>query len=131
MRYVFGLISVLMILAALMQYNDPDGVKWMVVYAVPAIWAGIAAYRPEHIASRTGRALLVISIATAAILTLIVWPPAHWWRHEVWTMGTAVDGPAVAERAREGMGLMIVTAVLLTVYASSFFRSSSKVVPQT
>lgn len=122
MRYVFGLVAVLMVLAAIVQYNDPDGPRWMVVYAVPAIWCAIAAYSPDRLSGPTGRALLLISLATAAILTVIVWPPAHWWQHEVWTMGAAVEGPAVAERAREGMGMMIVTLVLLVLFAISFMR---------
>lgn len=129
MRVVFAVLCLLMILAAIVQYNDPDGPIWMVIYGVPAIWAGIASYRPLRLALPTSRALLLISVATAAILTIMQWPPVGgWWNSEVWSMDIAAGSPAgrVAEQAREGMGLMIVTVVLLAVAAASVsIRSSS------
>jgi hypothetical protein len=122
MRVVFAVLCVLMILAALVQYNDPDGPIWMVIYGVAAIWTGIAAFRPERLSGPTSRALLLISVATAVILTVILWPPVGgWWRNQVWSMDVAADTDAgrIAEQAREGMGIMIVTAVLLAVAVRS------------
>jgi hypothetical protein len=36
-----------MLLFVAVQYNDPDGPLWMVLYGVPAIWAGLAWMRPQ------------------------------------------------------------------------------------
>jgi hypothetical protein len=36
-----------MLLFVAVQYNDPDGPLWMVIYGVPAIWAGLAWMRPQ------------------------------------------------------------------------------------
>jgi hypothetical protein len=124
MRFVFAVLAVLMVLAAAVQYNDPDGPLWMLYYGVPAVWAGVAAARPRALAARTGRILLFGCVAAALVLTLLYWPPvAGWWRHETWSMGlTEPRAAELAEQAREGMGIMIATAVLLAVLAASFAR---------
>lgn len=125
LRLMFAVLCLLMVLAAAVQYNDPDGPIWIVLYGVAAIWTGIAAFRPERLSGRTSRALLLISLATALVLTVILWPPVGgWWRNEVWSMDIAAgsDAGRIAEQAREGMGIMIVTAVLLAVFAWSFSR---------
>ncbi len=127
-RVVFTVLSVAMLLFAALQYNDPDGPIWIVIYGVPAIWSGFAAFRPERLSGQTGRALLLISLATAIILTLILWPPfGGWWRNQVWSMEFAAgtDAAAIGEKAREGMGIMIATAVLLVVAARGLLRRSN------
>jgi hypothetical protein len=122
-RYVFAILAVLMLLAVIVQYNDPDGPLWMAYYGVPAIFAGIAAWRPHVLAGGAGRGLLVLAVAAAVALTAWYWPPVGgWWRNEVWTMGEARQGAEIAEQAREGMGLMIATAVLLAVLAATLLR---------
>jgi len=129
MRVVFGIICLLMVAFAVVQYNDPDGPIWVILYGVPAIWAGIAAFRPERLAWPTSRALLLISLATALILTVILWPPVGgWWRNQVWSMGFAAgsDAARMAEQAREGMGIMIMTAVLLAVAARAFLSRTAR-----
>jgi heme/copper-type cytochrome/quinol oxidase subunit 2 len=51
--------------------------------------------------------VLGICIVLAAAQTLQAWPQdAGWWQQEVWWQ---------SELAREGMGMMIVTVVLLVV----------------
>jgi hypothetical protein len=121
MRFVFWVFAVLMALAAAVQFNDPDGPLWMVYYGVPAVWAGIAAIRSQLLTNIAVRALLSLSVAAGLILTVLYWPPAsRWWQHEVWGMGMMDPGAAAtAEQAREGLGIMIATAVLLSVLAAS------------
>ena len=121
MRWVFGLLAALMALAAAVQYNDPDGLLWMLYYGVPGLWAGIAAARPGMLARPTSRVLLLVSVAAALVLTVLYWPPVSgWWRQDVWSMGMSdPNAAATAEQAREGMGIMIATAVLLAVLAAS------------
>ena len=115
MRVVFAILCLLMLLAVVVQYNDPDGPLWMLFYGVPAIWTGIAALRPRILAGAGARALLAISVVGAVALTILYWPQAEgWWRQEVWWD---------SETSREGMGLMIVTAVLVIVLLASLARA--------
>jgi hypothetical protein len=127
MRYVFAIIAVLMLLAAIVQYNDPDGPLWMVYYGVPAIWCGLAAFRPGLVIGSAGRALLGVSLAAALGLTAWYWPPVSgFWHETVWRMGMAdPEAARLAEQAREGMGMMIVAAVLLAVAGWVFLGRAS------
>jgi len=122
MRYVFSVLAVLMLLAAAMQYNDPDGPLWMAYYGVPAIWCGMAAFRPKWVASSSGRAFLGVSVVAALGLTIWYWPPVSgFWHEPVWRMGmTNPEAARIAEQTREGMGMMIAAAVLLVVAGWAF-----------
>ena len=124
MRIVFAILALVMLLFAALQYNDPDGPLWALFYAVPAIWAGIAALRPRMLAGSGARALLTICLVGAVTLTFTLWPEADgWWRQEVWSMSLTEQRAAeLAEASREGMGLMIVTAVLIVVLIASLAR---------
>ena len=105
MRIANGILCVLMLLFVAVQYNDPDGPWWMLIYGVAAFWAGLAAFRPAALTARAAMPLWAASLALAVIGVLYYWPPvAEWWRESVWWE---------VEEAREGMGLMIVTIVLL------------------
>lgn len=107
MRYIFAVLAVLMLMFAVVQYNDPDGALWMVLYGVPAIWAGVAWWRPHLLAGTTPIVLLAASVVVALALVVVLWPPAdQWWRTEVWWHD---------EASREGMGLMLAAAVVLAV----------------
>lgn len=111
MRYIFAALAVLMLLFAVVQYNDPDGPLWTVLYGVPAIWAGIAAMRAHLLAATTPLMLLGATLLAGLVLVVVLWPPANeWWRTEVWWED---------EASREGMGLMIATAVVLAVFLRS------------
>jgi hypothetical protein len=114
MRYLYAFLSLVMILFAVVQYNDPDGPIWALIYGIPAAWAGVAAFRPDLLAGPRSRALLALSAVAAIGLTIWLWPTAPgWWRQEVWWD---------SEASREGMGLMIATAVVLAVLLASLFR---------
>ena len=119
MRYVFAFFALLMVLAVAVQYNDPDGPLWMLYYGVAAIWASLAAFRPHIPAAGMGRGLLGATLVAAVALTIFYWPPAKgWWHQEVWWE---------SEESREGMGMMIVTVVLVAVLDGSFARRRSAV----
>jgi len=119
MRYVFAFFALLMVLAVAVQYNDPDGPLWMLYYGVAAVWACLAAFRPHIPAAGMGRGLLGATLVAAVALTIFYWPPAEgWWHQEVWWE---------SEESREGMGMMIVTVVLVAVLAASFARRRSAV----
>ena len=116
MRYLNLVLGVLMLAFAALQYNDPDGPLWMAIYAVPAIWAFAAAFRLPAVQSRTGSLLLWLSIAAGAAAVFHYWPQMPgFWHKEVWWD---------EETAREGMGVMIVLAVLLVVRLTASRRPS-------
>jgi hypothetical protein len=121
MRYVFAALAVFMLLFVAVQYNDPDGPLWMLFYGIPAVWAGLAAFRPHLLAGRAARPVLLLSVVVAIALTIAYWPPVdHWWLRSVWWE---------SEEAREGMGLMIASVVLLAVLATSFSGRANRVLP--
>jgi ABC-type Na+ efflux pump permease subunit len=124
MRYFFAVLAVLMLLAVAVQYNDPDGPLWMVYYGVPAVWCMLAAVRPALFANSAARGLLAISVVAAIALTAWYWPTAiGFWHERVWQMGlTDPQAAKIAEESREGMGMMIATAVLVVVAIWGFAK---------
>ncbi len=112
MRYLNGFFCVIMILFVAVQYNDPDYAYWIVVYGLPAFWAGAAALRPAVLQRRFYASGLVLTTAAAAAGLVYHWPRMPgWWRREVWWE---------EETAREGMGMMIVVLVLLVVLLTAW-----------
>jgi len=110
MRIFNALLMLLMILFGAVQYNDPDGIRWMALYAVPAAWAAVAAFRRPALQNPIVTGLLFISTLTAAAGLFWFWPDTPgWWRQEVWWQ---------TETAREGMGMMVIAIVLLVVWLS-------------
>lgn len=112
MRYVNGVLCAIMILFAVVQYNDPDFAVWIPIYGIPAIWAGVAAFRPTALLRRLPTAGLVLCTVAAVAGTVYMWPTTPgWWRQDVWWNN---------ELAREGMGLMAVTLALLVVILTNW-----------
>jgi len=110
MRYLNIVLCMLMLVFIGVQYNDPDGPMWMLIYLVPASWAAVAAFRARWLARPLPNALLLSSMALAAYGVVHYWPDApRWWAKEVWY---------VVETAREGMGMMIVLLVLAVAWSS-------------
>jgi len=97
-----------MVLFIGVQYNDPDGTIWMAIYAVPAVWSGIAAFRHSWLAISAVSIFLLLCIVAAISGMLYYWPTTPgWWKQEIWWE---------VETAREGMGMMIVAIVLSIVW---------------
>ena len=114
MRILNLALCVSMALFAVVQYNDPDGPFWMVVYAVPAIWAGLAGAKPDLMQRSTAKAGLGLTLLAYLVATIYFWPTdAAWWRMEVWWE---------SETAREGMGLMIATSIIAIAALSVLVR---------
>ena len=67
MKYLNIACGLLMILFAGVQFNDPDGLLWAAIYLVPAIWAGILAFRPHLIQNTLPFGLLGLSAAAELI----------------------------------------------------------------
>jgi hypothetical protein len=101
MRAVNGLFCVVLGLFAIAQYNDPDALVWFLIYAIPAAWAGVVAFRPDLLpGNRAAIGAFVACLAAAVAGTVYMWPslPANWIH---------------IEEEREGLGLIIATAGLL------------------
>lgn len=117
MRIVNGVLCILLLIFCVVQYNDPDGVYWGVLYLTGAASTGLAAFRPLAF----GRVWLwicsVLALATAAVGVVFYWPRTPgFWRSEVWWE---------TETAREGMGMMILfIAFGCAVFVAWRFRSS-------
>ncbi len=111
MRYVNLVICLLMLLFIGVQYNDPDGPMWMIYYGFPAVWAGLAFFRQSVLRKPLSNILLIASILLSIVGVVYFWPTTpHWWASEVWYE---------TETAREGMGMMIVTVMLLVTWVTT------------
>jgi hypothetical protein len=103
MRYVNGFFCVLMALFAVVQYNDPDAILWIVIYGLTAVWAGLAAFRPDQFAhNQLMLTAFGVTLVAMVVGTVYDWPQsiADWWNNEF---------------VREGLGLIIATVALLIV----------------
>ena len=111
MKYVNIAVCAVMVLFAAVQYNDPDAALWIVIYLIPALWAALAAFRPRALGDTRVFAALCASVLAAVAGTAYYWPDSpEWWRRDVWWE---------VETAREGMGMMVVTAGLLIALVTS------------
>lgn len=111
MRYVNMLLCLLMVGFVAVQYNDPDALLWIVIYLIPAVWAGLAAFRLTAVRSTSGTRLLWASAAAGIAAVIFYWPGMPgFWRQEVFM---------AEETAREGMGVMIAFVVLLVALFSA------------
>jgi hypothetical protein len=101
MRYLSGILCVLLGLFTVVQYNDPDAILWILIYGLPAIWAGFAAYYPGAFV-RNQLFLGVFGLNILAVGAGYMWPSevSTWWDNE---------------EVREGFGLIITTVALLLV----------------
>ncbi len=117
MRYFLLVLCVLMVLFGAVQYNDPDGLWWAIIYFIPAAFAGAAFWRPAFVASTASWYALLGAIALAVAGVAYYWPATeNFWRVDVWWH---------TETAREGMGMMIALVVLLIVMASTRRRRAN------
>ena len=111
MRALNGCLCALLAGFARVQYNDPDAILWFLIYAVPAVWAGLAAFHPERLTPRP-RAIgaYLLCFAAALALSFWCWPslPAGW---------------IAIETEREGLGLIIATLALALVGVSWWRRA--------
>ncbi len=117
MRILSSIFCILLVLFTLVQYNDPDGLFWGLIYGVAALWCGLAALRPVVFARPLWRGLYAATLALSVVGVVWFWPTTPgFWRQEVWWE---------TETAREGMGMMIVLIALITVWFASRRGGSS------
>ncbi len=116
-RTLNGFLCVMLVLFASVQYNDPDFALWILIYAIPAAWAGAAAFRPAALCRTLPTLGLGLCLLVSIAGTVYMWPSEPgWWQQDVWWEN---------ELAREGMGLMIVT-IVLAIVALTRWRASTQ-----
>jgi hypothetical protein len=110
MRYVNGFFCVVLTGFALVQYNDPDALVWFLIYTLPAMWAGLAAFRPDLLTPRPPTIAAYAACLAAAVLgSLYLWPslPDNWIH---------------VEEEREGLGVITTALTLVLVGIASWHR---------
>jgi hypothetical protein len=111
MWYLDACLCFLLSIFTIVQYNDPDAPVWIIIYGLPAIWAGLAAYRPGAFAQNEWlRGALGLNLLAIAAGAIYMWPNeiSTWWQKE---------------EIREGLGLIITTlSLLVVVYTLWRFR---------
>ena len=118
MRVINGLFCLILILFAVVQYNDPDFVYWFVIYALAAVWCGLAAFMPEVLATHGMlRAGFLLCLLGALAGTVYYWPSDTAW----WTKEVIWDN----ELVREGLGMAVVTLGLVSVGATWWLWASA------
>jgi hypothetical protein len=116
MRTLHILLALLMLSFVAVQYNDPDGPLWAVIYLIPAAWALLAAFRLAVVRSSAGKSFLWASTAAGLAGVIYYWPTmSDFWRKDVWW---------AEETAREGMGMMIAFVVLVVVLFSAHRKTA-------
>lgn len=106
-------MGLLFLLAVVVQYNDPDPIRWMAIYGAASLVSMVtAAGRSVHPAVPAGIAAVALVWSVA---TMFQGPGGADYRHmfDAWEM-RSVD----VEEAREATGLLIVAAwmTVLTVW---------------
>jgi Na+/melibiose symporter-like transporter len=102
---LFGLLmAMLFVIAAYVQWNDPDATLWYFIYGIAAL-ASILFFM--------GRLSFVVALILGLLYisgTVFLWP-------EKWEGLSIGDGDVVnIERARESLG-MLITGLVMFVYA--------------
>jgi len=108
MRILHGVLMLLMLVFMAVQYNDPDGLKWLAIYGLPAVLMLLAVVHPMFYRTMAGRCVRGIAVVALAAGVVWFWPnTADFWHQEVWWE---------TEPAREGMGVMIAFIVALSAF---------------
>ena len=103
-----------MLLFIAVQINDPDGLVWAAIYAVPALLMLLVVARPNCFTALNGKIVRWLAVALMVVGTVVFWPKTPgFWQQSVWWE---------TESAREGMGMMVALMVTL----SSFLVESKK-----
>jgi hypothetical protein len=110
---LFKLLNYLMlglfVFSLIVQYNDPDALRWMTIYGLAAVACIVALKRPAH--WLLPGALGLLALGWAGTLALRVWGQVGLGElFEAWEMKDER-----VEEAREMGGLLIVAAWMLVL----------------
>lgn len=106
-----GLIwAILFLVFGFFQFNDPDGLIWVVIYGSAAMLSVLA------FKQKLNYKLLIVAAVAYTVGAFYLWPDSY--------QGLTLDQgytPAI-EEARESLGLLIATVAMIWLY----FRRSPK-----
>lgn len=74
MTIIYAILMLVMLVFAGLQYNDEDGLYWAIIYLVPAMALGLAAFVPHRFTTLLGRILLFCAIVVLAFGVFVYWP---------------------------------------------------------
>jgi len=119
-RALNWVMSALFLLAVVVQFNDPDPVRWIAIYSVALVVCLMVALR--------GRVPIVVPVIVLAVA--IAWgvmtmgdvPNANTYTHmfDAWEMQSVS-----VEQAREASGLLIAAAWMLVMVIAQLRRGKS------
>ena len=110
------LMCVLFLLSVVVQWNDPDPVRWVAIYGAAFVVSTIVASRGRM---PIAAPLMVMVVALAwALVTVGAGPAADAYSHmfDAWEMKSAP-----VEEAREATGLLIVAAWMFVLVVAQRF----------
>jgi hypothetical protein len=111
-RWVNWAMVPLFLLAVVVQWNDPDPLRWMAIYGAAFVVCLVVAVR-GHVAAAVPALLAVIAFAWALATMAGGMPPVEYFHmFDAWEMKSAP-----VEAAREASGLLIVAAWMAAVAA--------------
>lgn len=108
-KIVFGIFSVLFFVFAAVQYNDPDGWKWMLAYGIPAVLFLLVCFNVESV--KVARVLII----TYACVALLYLPDFFSWAMQGFPsiVKTMKADRLYVEFVREFLGLGIILGTLV------------------
>lgn len=114
MRIANGVLCAILIFFAVLQYNDPDALLWFLIYAIAAVWPGLAAAKPDFVATSRPVRLSGTIAVVACVVGFFV------------NAGTIGSNWIHVETAREAFGYVICAAAIgLALYATRSSASAS------
>lgn len=119
-RIFFGLWSVLFLLFAYWQWNDPDPEIWVVIYGFAAVMCAFAVFNRFFIP------VLVFSAIAAFLGGIYYFPDSViLWIQQEWQQADLSMKTVDMEEARESFGLFLVS-VLMTLAAYKGWGKKTK-----
>src|SRR5262249_4042509 len=117
LRVLCGLLCLLFVFSVAVQYNDPDPVRWMAIYAAAAIVCGRAAW------GKRTPVWVPIAVAVVALVWAAIWAPGVWGRFRFSELFAEFEMKStLIEEAREMCGLLIVAGGMLVALLTSATR---------
>lgn len=106
-RYFFVVWSLLFLLFAYWQWNDPDAEIWISIYLGAAVMSGLAAFRRFYVPFLLGAAI------AGFLAGLYFFPPSVVdWMLQEWQQADLSMKTPNMEEARESFGLFIVSVIM-------------------
>lgn len=125
-RLANAFMAALFVLSALLQYNDPDPIRWAAIYLGAAILSGWPAFRPAVDVNAGPPPRWPLSLALVALLWSLAIVGGAWGRTRFDTMfATMGMVDLAAEIGRECMGLLLVAAWMTVVGLEISWRRRS------